>query len=62
MKTTNSISIEDLAVDDILEIPKEANIPSQLPLRKWLYAWLLDPTIPGNHQKGIDKEGVPNFV
>jgi voltage-gated potassium channel Kch len=55
MKTTNSISIDDLAVDDILEIPKEANIPSGLPLRKWLYAWLLDPTIPGNYQKGVDK-------
>ncbi|NBT56918.1 MAG: ion transporter, partial [Betaproteobacteria bacterium] len=26
-----------------------------MPLRKWLYAWLLDPTIPGNYQKGIDK-------
>jgi voltage-gated potassium channel Kch len=26
-----------------------------LPLRKWLYAWLLDPTIPGNYQKGVDK-------
>jgi voltage-gated potassium channel Kch len=55
MKTTNSISIDDLAVDDILEISKEANIPSGLPLRKWLYAWLLDPTIPGNYQKGVDK-------
>ena len=55
MKTTNSLSIDDLAVDDILEIPKEANIPSGLPLRKWLYAWLLDPTIPGNYQKGVDK-------
>ena len=55
MKTQTSISIDDLAVDDILEIPKEANIPSGLPLRKWLYAWLLDPTIPGNYQKGMDK-------
>jgi hypothetical protein len=33
----------------------EANIPSDLPLRKWLYAWLLDPEIPGNYQKSLDK-------
>ena len=55
MKNPTSISIDDLAVEDILETAQEANIPSQLPLRKWLYAWLLDPTIPGNYQKGIDK-------
>ena len=55
MKNPTSISIDDLAVEDILETAQEANIPSQLPLRKWLYAWLLDPTITGNYQKGIDK-------
>ena len=30
-------------------------IESSLPLRKWLYSWLLDPTIPGNLQKGFDR-------
>ena len=30
-------------------------IESGLPLRKWLYSWLLDPTIPGNLQKGFDR-------
>ena len=32
-----------------------ANIPSDLPLRQWLYAWLLDPKIPGNFHKGVDR-------
>jgi len=49
------VSLQDLAVEDILEVKTEANISNQLPMRKWLYAWLLDPHIPGNHQKGIDK-------
>ena len=30
-------------------------IGSGLPLRKWLYSWLLDPTITGNFQKGFDR-------
>ena len=30
-------------------------IESGLPLRKWLYSWLLDPTITGNLQKGFDR-------
>ncbi|NBQ87593.1 MAG: hypothetical protein EBU07_08975, partial [Betaproteobacteria bacterium] len=29
-------------------------IPDGLPFRKWLYCWLLDPHIKGNHQKSID--------
>ena len=33
----------------------EANISKDLPMRKWLYAWLLDPNIPGNYQKSLDK-------
>ena len=32
----------------------EVEISSDLPFRKWLYAWLLDPHIEGNHQKSID--------
>ena len=42
-------------VASLLGKDEEANIPSDLPMRKWLYAWLLDPTIPGNMQKGVDK-------
>jgi len=30
-------------------------IDGGLPLRKWLYSWLLDPTITGNLQKGFDR-------
>lgn len=32
-----------------------AAIARELPLRKWLYSWLLDPEIRGNHQKSIDR-------
>lgn len=32
----------------------EAEISSDLPFRKWLYAWLLDPHIEGNYQKTIE--------
>ncbi len=32
----------------------EAEISSDLPFRKWLYAWLLDPHIEGNHHKAIE--------
>lgn len=30
-------------------------IPSNLPLRKWLYSWLLDPHLQGNYHKTIDQ-------
>jgi voltage-gated potassium channel Kch len=32
-----------------------AAVPSGLPFRKWLYSWLMDPDIRGNHQKNIDR-------
>lgn len=32
-----------------------AKIDPALPMRKWLYAWLFDPNIPGNYQKSVDK-------
>ena len=32
----------------------QINISSSLPLRKWLYSWLLDPTIDNNYQKNVD--------
>ena len=49
------VSLQDLSVEDILEVKTEVSISNQLPMRKWLYAWLLDPHLPGNYQKGIDK-------
>jgi hypothetical protein len=55
MKSENAISIKDLDVTHIVGDQTEAQIPSDLPLRKWLHAWLLDPHIPGNHQKGFDR-------
>jgi hypothetical protein len=47
--------LKDLDVHAILGHEKEADIPSDLPMRKWLYSWLLDPNIEGNFQKTIDK-------
>lgn len=55
MKSEKAISIEELNVADIVDDQPEAQISSDLPLRKWLHAWLLDPNIPGNHQKGFDR-------
>ena len=49
------VALQDLSVEDILEVKTEVNISNQLPMRKWLYSWLLDPHLPGNYQKGIDK-------
>ncbi len=47
--------LEDLDVKSILGQDQEANIDHNLPMRKWLYSWLLDPNIPGNFQKDLDK-------
>ena len=47
--------IKDLDINLLLGQQGEANIPDDLPRRQWLYAWLLDPNIPGNYQKTIDK-------
>ena len=33
----------------------QANIAKDVPLRKWIYSWLLDPNIRGNYQKDIDR-------
>ena len=32
-----------------------ANIDPAWPLRKWLYAWLIDPKIAGNLHKDVDR-------
>lgn len=45
-KTVQAMHLEDAHA--------RANVPEGLPFRKWLYSWLLDPHIKGNHQKSID--------
>ena len=47
--------LKDFNIETILHHDEVANISSDLPMRKWLYSWLLDPSIPGNYLKGIDK-------
>ncbi len=50
-----TIYLKDLNVASLLGKDAVADIPSNLPMRKWLFSWLLDTTIPGNMQKGVDK-------
>jgi len=50
-----SIKIADLDASTLLGTDVEADISPDLPRRQWLYAWLLNPNIPGNHQKSVDK-------
>jgi len=45
----------DDSLEERLLSHHEANISSDLPFRKWLYSWLLDPHIDGNHQKTVDR-------
>lgn len=55
MNNHDSDFLKDLNIQSILAKEEEANISHELPMRKWLYSWLLDPNIPGNYQKGLDK-------
>ena len=55
MNTKRDDFLKDLNVEAILGQEQEADIPRDLPMRKWLYSWLLDPNIPGNFQKAMDK-------
>ena len=56
MEEKTYVSIDDLDVKAIVGVADvEADISHDLPLRKWLYAWTLDPNIQGNYQKFIDK-------
>jgi len=60
METKNPTSIRTQYIDniDVAELlgqEQKAEIPRDLPMRKWLYSWLLDPNIPGNKQKKVDK-------
>ena len=47
--------MSDHTIEDQLLHHEKVNISSDLPFRKWLYSWLLDPLIEGNYQKSIDK-------
>ncbi len=49
MDTDDSTGIKILGHDH------RADISSSLPLRQWLYAWLLHPDIAGNYRKTIDR-------
>jgi voltage-gated potassium channel Kch len=55
MNTKRDAFLKDLDVEALLGKEQEADIPRDLPMRKWLYSWLLDPNIPGNFQKAVDK-------
>lgn len=55
MNNHDSSFLKDLNIQSILHHDDEANISNELPMRKWLYSWLLDPNITGNYQKGLDK-------
>jgi voltage-gated potassium channel Kch len=47
--------MSDHTLEDQLLHHEDVHISSDLPFRKWLYSWLLDPHIEGNYQKTIDK-------
>ena len=56
METNKLIALKDIDARIILgSTDIEADISRDLPLRKWMYAWMLDPHIPGNHQKALEK-------
>jgi voltage-gated potassium channel Kch len=55
MSNQDNSFLKDFNIETILHHDEVANISSDLPMRKWLYSWLLDPNIPGNYLKGIDK-------
>jgi voltage-gated potassium channel Kch len=56
MEERKTISIKDLNIKDLLDTEvKPADISRDLPFRKWLFSWMLDPAIPGNFQASFDK-------
>ena len=56
MEERKTIAIKDLNIKELLDTDsKPADISRDLPFRKWLYSWMLDPAIPGNLQGGFDK-------
>jgi len=55
MQKESSHPLLDAEVEIILGHVEEADIPRDLPTRRWLYAWMLDPDVAGNHQRETDK-------
>ena len=56
MEDRKTIAIKDLNIKELLDTDsKPADISRDLPFRKWLYSWMLDPAIPGNFQRSFDK-------
>ncbi len=55
MQKESSHPLLDAEVEIILGHVEEADIPRDLPLRRWLYAWMLDPNVAGNHQREVDR-------
>ena len=52
---THAPRLIDLDAKTLMGEDVEADISPDLPMRQWMYAWLLNPDIPGNYQKTIDK-------
>ena len=52
---THAPRLIDLDAKTLMGQDVEADISPDLPMRQWMYAWLLNPDIPGNYQKTIDK-------
>jgi voltage-gated potassium channel len=56
MENKMYISLKEIDAKTLISGDGESvEISRELPLRKWLYAWLLDPHINGNLQKVVDK-------
>ena len=51
METKHNEFLKDLDVSAILGQDQEADIPRDLPMRKWLYSWLLAPILPATSKK-----------
>jgi voltage-gated potassium channel Kch len=48
-------SPENVTIQIDSQKDNDVEIPHELPLRKWLYRWLLDPNIENNYQRDIDR-------
>jgi len=55
MDNNKTIYLKDLNVASLLGKDEPAQISNDLPMRKWLFSWLLDTTIPGNLQASVEK-------
>ena len=52
---TQAPRLIDLDAKTLMGADVEADISADLPMRQWLYAWLLNLDIPGNYQNTLDK-------